>query len=101
MVDPHKLAVHLQALLLRIAAVDRGRRVVVVVFLVEDGLDGQSVLQGRLLVGSAQRDGGYGHDEARQLQGVDERVGLIDRRAEEAGAQSLGLGEVAERLAVE
>ena len=72
-----------------------------VVLLVEDGLDGQSVLQGRLLVGPAQRDGGYGHDEAGKLQGVDERVGLIDRRAEEAGAQSLGLGEVAERLAVE
>ena len=100
-VDAHKLLVLRQLLLGGVVGIDVGGCVVVVGLVVDDGGQGQTVGERRLLVGPSQGDGGHGHHQARQLQRVDDELGHVDGGAEIAQAQSLGLGKVAERLAVE
>ena len=100
-VDAQELEVLGQVLLVVIILVDVGGQVVLVGLVVDEAVEGQAVGEGRLLVGPAHGEGGYGHDELGQLEDVDDLLGLIDGGAQVAVAQSFLVHEVAERLGVE
>ena len=100
-VDLAEMAVLLELLLAMIIGVDGSGGVLVVGLLVEEAVEGQTVGEGRLFGWPAYGEGGYGHDEARKLEGVDDHLGHVDGRAEIAIAQSFLVHEVAERLRVE
>ena len=65
------------------------------------GFQRQAIRLRRILIGPSERYGSYRHDKFRQLQSIDNHLRHIHRRAEETRTQSLLLGDVAERLAVE
>ena len=69
--------------------------------LVNETLQGQTVGEGRLFGRPAYGEGGHGHDEARQMQDIDDLLGLINGGAQVAVAQSFLVHQIAERLGVE
>ena len=100
-VDFNEVAVLGQVFFLVVEAVDALGGVVVVGLAVDDGLYGQAVGEGRLLVGPAEGDGGDGEDEPGQCEDVDDGFGHVDGCPEVAQTESFGFGKVAEGLTVE
>ena len=92
------VAVFGQGLLGEVAAVYVGRGVVAVVFLVEEGVHRQALALRGLLVGVAHAERGQREYEARQAQLLDNLPGGVERRAQIADAQPLGLGGGGEAL---
>ena len=101
MVDFYEMFVFGQRFFLLIIFVDFVGSIVRKFLAVGNGVQWQSVGWRRILVGPSERDGGYGKNKLGNVENIDNCLGLIHRGTEEAGAQSLLFGEIAESLGIE
>ena len=79
-VDPDELLVLGQMLLVVVIVVDILSQIVVIAFLVNEALCGQTVGEGWLFIRPANGEGSYRHDELGQLQDINDLLWLIDSR---------------------
>ena len=99
-VDLHKVFVFRQCLFLCIDIINGCGVIVVIGLAMDDAAEGQTVGEGRILIGPAQSDRCYREDKAGQLEKIDNLFGLIHRRAKEAGTESFFFCKVAEGLRI-
>ena len=100
MVDFHEVFVFGKRLLVGVQSVYVGRGIVVIDFIVYEGFHWQSVRLVGMLIGIAHSDRSHRHDKLRELQGVNEDIGLINCSSQVTDAQPFFFGKRAECLCI-